>query len=216
MNAYTKAIKADPEFLTGRLNRATCFIKLRAFEAAVEDCNDISAQIEKLKDEEFQLDKDFYTKIMARSTVKRAAALVWCSKFEHAIEDMDKILNNAEYRAIIGDKDCATLHKDKARVQIRMKSNVIKCEGDKAFYHEDVDAAKAKYHEALVEDQENEYALANISVIHLKKLEYDESIEFATRALAVVNGFQNETKSFTRNNVLEVKLLLRRAKSYEM
>lgn len=202
--------------MSGRLNRATCFIKLRAFECAVEDCNDIETQIKKLKEEEFELDKEFYTKIMARATVKRAAALVWCSKFDHAIEDMDTILNNPEYRAIIGDKDCATLHKDKARVQIRMRSNKVKAEGDKCFYNENVEAAKVKYHEALVEDQENEYALANISVIHLKKLEYDESIEFSTKALAVVNQFQNETKSFTHNNVLEVKLLLRRAKSYEM
>ena len=42
INAYSKALKADPEFLTGRLNRATCFIKLRAFDLAVDDCNDIT------------------------------------------------------------------------------------------------------------------------------------------------------------------------------
>ena len=70
--------------------------------------------------------------------------------------------------------------------------------------------------EALEVDNENEYALANISVIHLKKLEYEQSIDISTRALNVVNTFQNETKSFANNNVLEVKLLLRRAKSYEM
>lgn len=27
--------------LTGRLNRATTFIKLRAYEACIDDCNDI-------------------------------------------------------------------------------------------------------------------------------------------------------------------------------
>ncbi len=153
---------------------------------------------------------------MARAIIKRSAALVWCSKFEHAIEDMDTILNSAEYRAVIGDKDCATLHKDKARVQIRMRSNAIKAEGDRFFYNEDVESARTKYHAALDEDQENEYALANLSVIHLKKLEYDESIQFATDALAVVNQFQNETKAFASNNVLEIKNLLRRAKAYEM
>lgn len=94
VNAYSKALRADPEFLSGRLNRATCFIKLRAFEQAVEDCNDITNQIGKLKEEVFEEDKDFYTKIMARAIVKRAGALVWCSKFDHAIEDMDTVLNN--------------------------------------------------------------------------------------------------------------------------
>jgi len=51
---------------------------------------------------------------MARTLVKRAAALVWMSKFNQAIEDFDKILTNEEYSAIIGEKDCASLHKDKA------------------------------------------------------------------------------------------------------
>ena len=50
----------------------------------------------------------------------------------------------------------------------------------------------------------------------MKKLEYAESIDFASQALNIVNNFQNETKLFASNNVLEVKLLLRRAKSLEM
>ena len=87
--------------------------------------------------------------------------------------DFDKVLNNPEYCAIVGDKDIASLHKDKARVQIRMKSNKIKNEGDKAFYHERLEEAVEKYNEALEVDQENEYALANICAIHLKKLEYE-------------------------------------------
>ena len=41
LNAYTKALKEDPEFLMGRLNRAACFIKLRGYVAAVDDCSDI-------------------------------------------------------------------------------------------------------------------------------------------------------------------------------
>jgi len=43
INAYSKALQADPEFLSGRLNRATTFIKLRAFEMCIDDCNDIMA-----------------------------------------------------------------------------------------------------------------------------------------------------------------------------
>ena len=35
INAYTKALKADPEFLSGRLNRATAYIKTRAFNQCV-------------------------------------------------------------------------------------------------------------------------------------------------------------------------------------
>ncbi len=169
-----------------------------------------------MKEPDFELDREFYTKILARTFVKRAAALVWASKLDAAILDFDAVLSNPEYCAIIGEKDCASLHKDKARVQIRMRSNEMKADGDKCFYHEDLEGAAKKYKEALEADQENEYALANISVIHLKKLEYSESIDYANQALAIVNNFQNETKLFASNNVLEVKLLLRRAKSLEM
>jgi tetratricopeptide (TPR) repeat protein len=169
-----------------------------------------------MKEQDIDLDRMFYTKIMARAHVKRAAALVWASKLEESLLDFDTVLNNPAYCQILGDKDCATLHKDKARVQIRMRSNEIKAEGDKCFYHEDLESAYNKYKEAIEADQENEYALANISVIHLKRLEYAESIDFAGQALSIVNNFQSETKLFAGNNVLEVKLLLRRAKSFEM
>lgn len=58
--------------------------------------------------------------------------------------------------------------------------------------------------------------MANISAIHLKKLEYEKSLEFATKAINVINNFDPETKLFARQNILEVKLLLRRAKALEM
>lgn len=55
-----------------------------------------------------------------------------------------------------------------------------------------------------------------MGVIYLKKIDYDNCINVSNKALDLVNNFQNETKSFASNNVLEVKILLRRAKSYEM
>jgi len=84
------------------------------------------------------------------------------------------------------------------------------------FYKSDLPGALAKYEESLEVDKENEYAIANIGVIHLKKLDYSKCIDYSSRALSLVEGFQTETKSFSKINILEVKLLLRRAKSYEM
>lgn len=117
INAYAKALKADPDFLTGRLNRATCFIKIRQYAAAADDCNDIIAQIGKLKEEERNLDKDFYMKLLARAHVKRAAAYTWISNFDLAMESYDIVLNSEEFKKIIGANDIANMHKDKARVQ---------------------------------------------------------------------------------------------------
>lgn len=94
-------------------------------------------------------------------------------------------------------------------------SQEIKKDGDLCFYNQNLTEALAKYEEALEKDPENEYALANIGVIHLKKLNYDKCIDYSTLALNLVDGFHTDTKPFSKINVLEVKLLLRRAASYE-
>ena len=38
LNAYSKSLEFDKEFLMARLNRATTWLKTRCFENAVEDC----------------------------------------------------------------------------------------------------------------------------------------------------------------------------------
>jgi len=40
-NAYTKALKEDKDFAMARLNRAACFIKMRHYDLAVDDCDDL-------------------------------------------------------------------------------------------------------------------------------------------------------------------------------
>jgi len=94
-------------------------------------------------------------------------------------------------------------------------SQEIKKDGDICFYNQNLNEALAKYDEALEKDEDNEYAIANIGVIHLKKLNYDLCIEYSTRALKLVDAFHSDTKPFSLINILEVKLLLRRAASYE-
>ena len=73
-----------------------------------------------------------------------------------------------------------------------------------------------KYEESMEKDHHNEYAWANIGLIYLKRQDYKKCIEFSTSALDIINDFQNDTKSFSRDNRLEVKLLLRRGKSFEL
>lgn len=65
-------------------------------------------------------------------------------------------------------------------------------------------------------DPFNEYAYANIAAICMKRSNYKDCIEHSTQALQVINHFMNDTKSFGRDNRLEVKLLQRRGKSFEM
>lgn len=49
----------------------------------------------------------------------------------------------------------------------------------------------------------------------MMKQDYAKCIEHSTRALDILDEFLNDTKSFQKENRLEVKILLRRGKSYE-
>lgn len=94
-------------------------------------------------------------------------------------------------------------------------SQEIKFQGDTLFYQENFDGALEKYLEALEKDTSNEYALSNIGVIYLMRHDHENSIKYETLALEKINSFMNETKSFSQQNQLEMKLLLRRAKSHQ-
>ena len=74
LNAYAKSIKADPTLLPAKLNRATTFIKMRAFDLCVSDCDELIEYIKNLKEDEIEGDRPYYMKIMARAYLKRGAA----------------------------------------------------------------------------------------------------------------------------------------------
>ena len=152
----------------------------------------------------------------ARALVKRGACYGWLTKFDEAVADFTNIIETPALNMYLSDMEVASLKKDLAVIQARQKSIVVKQEGDKCFFREAFDDAIKKYEEALEVDKENEYAIANIGVINLKRLQYQECIDQSTKALHLIENFHNETRAFSKQNFLEVKLLLRRAKSYEM
>ena len=80
LNAYSKALEYDKEFLMGKLNRATTWLRVRAFDNCIADCEEIENQINALKEEEKQ--DEFYYKILARSLIKKGAAYAWISKYD--------------------------------------------------------------------------------------------------------------------------------------
>ena len=187
LNAYTKAINEDPEFLAGRLNRASCFIKLRGFVACVDDCSDIVKQIERLNKEEYESDRMFYDKIMARALVKRGAAQSWMSSFDEAIADFEKILASDIYCGVLGQLNTDNLRRDLLTIKTRKESQEIKFQGDALFYQEDLDGALAKYLEALEKDPFNEYAIANIGAIYMMKGDHEQSIDYCTQAIEIID-----------------------------
>jgi tetratricopeptide (TPR) repeat protein len=49
----------------------------------------------------------------------------------------------------------------------------------------------------------------------MMKQDYEKCIEYSTEALNILDDFLSDTKTFSKENRLEVKVLMRRGKSYE-
>mmetsp|Transcript_36900 Transcript_36900/g.56494 ORF Transcript_36900/g.56494 Transcript_36900/m.56494 type:complete len:394 (+) Transcript_36900:815-1996(+) len=213
LNAYSKSIENDKEFLMSRLNRATTFIRMRWFPAAVDECDDIEKMVNAIPEKERQEDQDYYLKMLARSFLKRGAAQAWLSQFDAAVSDFKKAM---EFKGLYSEKEIEAMQRDIDAILLRKESQELKLEGDILFARNMLDESLAMYEKSLEKDPHNEYAMSNIGVIYLKRQSYEECLEFSTRALHVIELFQSDTKEFHRENTLEIKLLQRRAKCYEV
>jgi len=60
LNAYSKSIENDKDFLMARLNRATTFLKVRWFPACVDECDEIESMINSLPQKEMEEDQEYY------------------------------------------------------------------------------------------------------------------------------------------------------------
>jgi len=207
LNAYNKSIEGDSSFLKCYLNRATCYLKLRAYKNCIQDCEKIEELLDKQKKDE---DPEFYEKVVMRAYVKKAAALCWQGQFDQALGCYEKAL---EFSSRMSEKEMETLKNDIEKVKIRSESLKRKEEADNLLN-------EAKLLEALeayqaIQDQSNEYIYANMSLAYLKLGQYEQCIECVEHALRIIRNFQKDTYELEPDHRLEVKLLLRRGKSYE-
>jgi len=77
LNAYSKSIENDKEFLMARLNRATTFIKMRWYGAAIDECHDVERLVFAIPEKDKEEDPVYYTKMLGRTYLRRAAAQGW-------------------------------------------------------------------------------------------------------------------------------------------
>lgn len=52
LNAYSKSLTFDKDFLMCMLNRATTFLRTRMFTGCIDECDEIESKINKLPDSE--------------------------------------------------------------------------------------------------------------------------------------------------------------------
>lgn len=169
--------------------------------------------IDRLPDKEKEEDDVYYNKMRARAYLKRGASNAWNSQFDFAIDDL---LEAMKFKSVFNDVERGNIEADIAIIKTRKESQELKLKGDIAFARNQLDDSLKAYQEAIEKDPTNEYALSNIGVIHLKRQNYPECLEYTNRSLAVIDVFNSDTRDFNKDNALEVKLLQRRAKCYEV
>lgn len=121
-----------------------------------------------------------------------------------------------EYKGLYSEHEIQTIQMDIAAVEVRQRSQEIKLQGDIFFARNMLSESLEQYFKALELDATNEYALSNVSVIYLKRQDYENCLKFTNQALSIIEEFQADTKEFQRDNVLEIKLLQRRSKCWEV
>ena len=60
INAYSKSIENDKDFLMSRMNRASTFLKMRQSQGAIDECNEILQRIQNLPKKELEEDHVYY------------------------------------------------------------------------------------------------------------------------------------------------------------
>ena len=97
-----------------------------------------------------------------------------------------------------------------------MNNEKLKEEGDNFLRQKNYENAENIYKKILDVEPNNERVLSNLSMIYLFQGKYDEVIKICTQILNIFNKFKERIKIKNMNNLFEIKVLLRRAKCYEI
>lgn len=169
-----------------RLNRATTFIKVRWYQAAIEECDDIEKMINAIDAKERESDEQYYMKMLGRAYLRRASSKAWLSLYDESIEDYKKAM---EFKGLYKEEEIEIMKEDIAAIEKRKESQEIKLQGDISFSLNNLNQALEHYTKALEIDPCNEYALSNIGVIYLKRQDYDACLRYTNQSLEIIDEF---------------------------
>ena len=216
INAYNKSLDLDPNFHKCLINRGTAFMCLGDFDNALLDFNKAMDLIDNI-DEKERSDA-FYDRIYVRALTKKYAVYALRQEYDKAIDIIEnKLLTKSNALPfIIPEEIWKKIEKDKEMIKFRMENDKLKIEGDNFLKEKKYDKAEEVYNKILSTESNNEKVLSNLSLIYLNQGKYDEVIQCCTKILNIFAKFKERIKIKNMNNLFEIKILLRRAKCYEI
>ena len=216
INAYTNALDLDPHFHKVLINRGTCHMCLGQFDQAL---NDFYKAIDLINGIDKKERSDaFYDRINVRALSKIYAIHALRQEYQKALEVInDKLLlKEHAFPFIIPEDKWKKIEKDKILIESRMNNEKLKEEGDGYFRQKHYENAENVYKKILDIEPNNERVLANLTMIYYLQGKYDEVITICTKILGIFSKFKERIKIKNMNNLFEIKILLRRAKCYEI
>ena len=216
INAYNNALDLDPYFHKVLINRGTCYMCLGQFDQALNDfyrAIDLINSIDKKERSDA-----FYDRINVKALSKIYAIHALRQEYQKSLEIInDKLLlKEHAFPFIIPEDKWQKIEKDKKLIESRMNNEKLKEEGDNYLRKKNYSEAENIYKKILDIEPNNERVLANLSMIYLFQEKYDKVIEICTKILNIFNKFKERIKIKNMNNLFEIKILLRRAKCYEI
>ena len=216
INAYNNALDLDPYFHKVLINRGTCYMCLGQFDQALNDfyrAIDLINSIDKKERSDA-----FYDRINVKALSKIYAIHALRQEYQKSLEIInDKLLlKEHAFPFILPEDKWQKIEKDKKLIESRMNNEKLKEEGDNYLRKKNYSEAENIYKKILDIEPNNERVLANLTMIYLFQEKYDEVIEICTKILNIFNKFKERIKIKNMNNLFEIKILLRRAKCYEI
>lgn len=212
---YNRALELDPEFHKVYLNRATAYMLLGEFESALSDLQYLESLINAV--EKSELEESFYQKILAKVYIKSYAIYGIKNDFKKSLEFFDKI---KDCKILLDQKIMEKINRDKQMLENRLKIETEKLSADECLKKGELKEAEEKYLKILEEQPENiinqnEKILSNLSLIYLNLEQFDKCILYCNDILKIIKNFKEKYSFNKYDNTFQIKILLRRAKSFE-
>ena len=216
INAYNNALNLDPNFHKVLLNRGTCHMCLGEFDKALNDFNKAIDLINSIDKKERS--DAFYDRINVKALSKIYAIYALRQEYQKALDVINKklLLKEHAFPFIIPEDKWKKIEKDKKLIESRMNNEKLKEEGDNFLREKKLEKAEIIYKKILDIEPDNERVLSNLSMIYLFQGKHDEVIRICTKILQIFSKFKERIKIKNMNNLFEIKILLRRAKCYEI
>lgn len=208
-------MELDPEFHKVYLNRATCYMLIGDFENSLNDLMYLESLI--LGADKSEIEEPFYQRLLAMVYIKSYAIYGIKNEFKKALEFFDKL---KDCKIILEEKILEKINKDKNMLEKRLSIEAEKLAADENLKKGLLKEAEEQYLKILETNKDNiinqnEKILSNLSLIYLNIENYEKCIYYCTAILKIIKNFKEKFAFNKYDNTFQIKILLRRAKSYE-